>query len=440
MSETLRHMLSIDAPAMLTGMLAAMLCGLLGNFLLLRRQSLMGDAIAHSVLPGLVVGFLISGTRATMPMLIGAGIAGAIAAVLSDVVKRVTRLESGAVMGVIFSTMFAIGVVLIERVGRDVDLDPDCVLSGQLERVFWFAPRSWAELASWGTLTQLPRELVTLAIAMLLASSLVLAFFKELKIVSFDPALARALGIPAGTISLGLMLAVAAAVVVSFEAVGSILVVGMLICPPATARLLTDRLATQIWLSVLTAAVAGLIGYLLAAHAPRLVPGLPTLSAAGMISVVSGVLLVVGMLLAPRHGVIARRVRQRRLAATIAREDLLADLLRAEERGRGASPSGHISRDALRSALQRGEVREENGHIVLTDLGRRQAINILRSHRLWESWLVDHAGLRPDHVHDRATDLEHMTDDRLREQLGPGGRSDPHGRPIPPPSFSEPPR
>lgn len=437
MSPGVHQFLSLDLPAMLTGTLAAVLCGLLGNFLVLRRQSLLGDAIAHAVLPGLVMGFLLTGSRATLPMFLGAAAAGVLAAVLIEVVRRAARLEAGAAMAVVFATMFALGVVLIERAAaRGVDLDPDCVLAGQLERVFWFPPSDWGRLLTWGTLLDLPRELVTLAGATALAAGLVAAFFKELRLACFDPGLATALGFRAPLIHLGLAVAVAVAVVASFEAVGSILVVAMLVCPAAAARLLTDRLSSQVWVSVTLAGAAGTLGYLAATRLPGALGLGASLSAAGMIAVLAGMILLGAILLAPRHGVVARRWRTRRLAGEVVREDLLAALFRAEE----ARMHPHFPADpaAVRRAVRAGEVVVEGSPTAtprLTDLGRERARGLVRAHRLWESYLVSRAGLRPDHAHDPATVLEHVTDPALArdiEQATPASGSDPHGRPIPP--------
>ncbi|MCR9077165.1 MAG: metal ABC transporter permease, partial [bacterium] len=139
--------IGLDLFPLLAATLAAVSCGLLGNFLLLRKQSLMGDAISHSVLPGLVIAFLIASTRSPLVMLTGATIAGVLTVVLIEFVKRFGRVEPGAAMGVVFSILFAVGVLLIEQAAvRHVDLDADCVLHGQLETLVWYAPpESWEE-------------------------------------------------------------------------------------------------------------------------------------------------------------------------------------------------------------------------------------------------------------------------------------------------------
>jgi len=451
MSPGLHEFLSLDLPAMLTGTLAMVACGLLGNFLVLRRMSLLGDAVSHAVLPGLVAGFLLTGSRATMPMFLGAAGAGILTVVLIEAVRRLGRMEPGAAMAVVFSVLFALGVLLIEQAAaRGIDLDADCVLNGQLEDVFWLPPATWSGMLhqAWsggGTGGHgLPRELLTLAGTALAAAGFVAVFFKELRIVAFDPALATSLGIRASAMHVALMVLVAAAVVASFEAVGSILVIAALICPPATARLLTDRLGTQIWISLVLALMSGIGGYLLATYGPGLIGAENAVSAAGMITVVSGGLLAVAIVAAPEHGVLAKRIRHGRMAVSVAREDLLSTLYRLEETGASEGLAraeaerliggGRTARRALAQAGSRGEVKFDGTRITLTDRGREPALALVRAHRLWESYLVGELGLAADHVHPRAELLEHITDPAMAAKLKAeraAGKLDPHGRPIP---------
>jgi manganese/zinc/iron transport system permease protein len=315
MELTVQEFLQIDLPALAAAMLACVANAVVGNFLILRRQSLLGDAVSHAVLPGIVGGFLLLGTRATWAMFAGALAAAVFAGVAIEAVRRWGRLESGAAMGVVFTIMFAGGVLMIEQsAAHAVDLDADCVLYGALEDIIWMAPTGWSSLLLAATWADLPREVATLAGMVLVIAVVVVAFWKELKLTTFDPALATALGIPAGLFHYGLVALTAGAAVASFEAVGSILVIAMLICPAATARMLTDRLSTQVWLSVLFGIVAAVVGYLAAAFGPRLFGVEQSLSAAGMIAVVAGLLLAAAVVLGPRHGVLGRRRRTRSLA------------------------------------------------------------------------------------------------------------------------------
>lgn len=282
----------IDLPPLLAALFAACACALLGNFLVLRRQSLMSDAISHAVLPGIVLAFMLAGTRATAAMFAGAALAALLTIVLIDLVKRYARLESGAAMGVVFSIMFAAGVVLIEQGGaRNVDLDADCVLYGQLEHILWLAPKTLASLRDPAVWLEMPRQVTTLAVTFVLSALAVRLFWKELKIASFDPQLATALGFSASRIDMGLMFLVGVVAVAAFESVGSILVIAMFICPAAAARVLTERLSSQVWLSLLFAGVSAIGGYALAASAPGWLGSTGSLIASGMIAVVSGLIL-----------------------------------------------------------------------------------------------------------------------------------------------------
>ena len=430
---------ALDLFPLAASILAAVACGVLGNFLLLRRESLMGDAISHGVLPGLVIGFLLTGDRSPVTMLVGATGAGIITVLLVMLVRRLGRVEPGAAMGVVFSILFALGVLLIEQASaRQIDLDADCVLYGQLETLAWYgAPVEWRETLAWATLEATPRQIWTLLIACVLSIGFTGVFFKELRIAAFDPGLAAALGFRPRLIELATTTLVAVATVASFEAVGSILVIAMLICPAATARLLTDRLSRQITWSVIIAVITATIGY----RSATIVPGWfdrDSVNAAGSMTLVSGGILTLAVFFAPVHGVIARGWRRRGLARQVAIDDLIASLWRAEEDDSQAIPvprharSGdHFLAPAVVAAARRlGLVAGQSPTgVSLTDAGRDAARDILRRHRLWETYLVSEAGFAPDHVHAAAEKLEHVV-----VRPPDGARLDPHGRSIPPAS------
>ena len=316
MMLTLQDFLRIDLPAMMAAVLAAISCGLLGNFLVLRRQALIGDAISHLVLPGIVVGFLVAGEILAVAMMAGALAAALVGVLLIEAIRRLGGIESGAAMGVVFTVMFAGGVVLLEQTGSAaVHLDVEHALYGALETTLWLAPDDWPSLLRPDVWADLPREVTTLASVAAIVVAAIALFYKELKIVTFDPDLATSLGFSARAMNAGLVVLVAMAAVAAFDAVGSILVIAMFICPPATARMLTDRLSRQLLFSAAIAAIAGIGGYVLAAFGPFWIGGTNSLNAAGMIAVVAGVLQTLAMLFAPRYGVLMRRRRQRRALA-----------------------------------------------------------------------------------------------------------------------------
>ena len=315
----LDEFLEIDLPALATGTLAALSCGLLGNFLLLQRQSLLGDTVSHVALPGIVLAFLLTGSTGTWPMMVGAGAAAVASVLLIDLVRRAARIEPGAAAGLVLTTLFALGVVLLEASGsRVVHLDVEHALMGSLEGIVWLGARDWSALLDPERLAALPepllRQLVlTPALVLLLA-----LFRKELAIASFDPGHATSLGIPARAISLFLLLASAVAAVAAFDAVGAILTTAMFVCPAATARMLTDRLGRQLQLSALAAVSAGVGGYALGAWTPLALGLERGLGAAGAIAVAAGLLQGLSILFAPRYGALARaraRTRERRSGA-----------------------------------------------------------------------------------------------------------------------------
>jgi manganese/zinc/iron transport system permease protein len=276
----------------LIGVLAAIACALPGNFLILRRQALIGDAISHVVLPGIVVAFLLTGVVASVPMLLGAAAAAVVAVVLIEAIRRLGRIEPGAAMGVTFTALFAGGVLLLEQSDTSsVHLDVEHALMGSLESLIWFGAAGWGSLLDPAALADLPPELPRLAVVATLIALLTAVFWRPLKLATFDEGFAQAMGIPTAALSLGLVVVAAVAAVAAFDAVGSIIVIAMFICPPAAARLMTDRLERQVLLSVGFAALSAVLGYVLAGYGPLWLGGENAVSAAGMIATVSGAIL-----------------------------------------------------------------------------------------------------------------------------------------------------
>ncbi len=297
--------LQYDFPSILLGVLAALSCGLLGNFLLLRGQSLMGDTISHVVLPGIVGGFLFAGAVSSWAMMGGAGVAAIVSVGLIELVRRVGRVETQAAMGLVFTTMFALGVLLLERTGAaGIHLDVEHALYGSLESAVWLAATAPSDLADRATLAMLPDSVHRLAVVVLIIIAFILAFYKELKLVSFDAALADSLGIPSRWVGFALVVMTAIAAVAAFDAVGSILVIAMFVCPAATARMLTDSLRLQLWISAGVAVSSGIVGYVAGAFGPQLLGYASSISAAGMIALTAGLFQLAAMLFAPRYGVL----------------------------------------------------------------------------------------------------------------------------------------
>lgn len=301
--------LQVDFPALLIAILTAVTCSLIGNFLVLRHQALIGDALSHAVFPGMVLAYAITGSLASSIMLTGALFSALIAVIIIELIRRLANLEAGAAMGVTFTSMFAAGIIMLERLeNKKIHLDVGHALYGNLEITMWNpAPSTIREALTLESLSNLPHELQLLGLTLLILAIGITIFFKELKITSFDANLAQSLGIPVRLISTLLMIGVAMACVAAFQAVGSILVIAMLVCPPATARMLTDRLTTQIYLSLLFAIIAAVLGYWLAAFAPSVIFNYEqSLSAAGMMALIAGLMQIIAMLFAPNYGKFAK--------------------------------------------------------------------------------------------------------------------------------------
>jgi manganese/zinc/iron transport system permease protein len=284
------------------GILAAIACALPGNFLVLRRQALIGDAISHVVLPGIVVAFLLTGTISTWPMMLGAAGAAIVAVVLIEAIKRLGRIEPGAAMGVTFTSLFAAGVLLLEQSDTSaVHLDVEHALYGNLESLIWLSADGWGSLVDPQALADLPPELGRMAAVTALVAVLTAILWRPLKLSTFDEGFAHAVGIPTAALGFVLVVMAAVAAVAAFDAVGSIIVIAMFICPPAAARLMTNRLEAQIVWSVAFAALSAVLGYVLAGYGPLWLGGSDAVSAAGMIATVSGLILGVACLAAPHR-------------------------------------------------------------------------------------------------------------------------------------------
>lgn len=287
---------SFDTWIVVVGALCAVACALPGCFLVLRKMSMMGDAISHAVLPGLAIAFLITGSRASVPMFIGAAMAGVLTALFTQWIARFGNVDRGAAMGIVFTTLFAIGLILIRQAADHVELDPGCVLYGAIELT---------PLDTVGN-TGIPRAVLVNGGALLVNLLIILALFKEFRLGAFDPALTDTLGFSSKFLHYLLMTMVAVTTVAAFESVGSIIVIAMLIVPPATALLLTRKLSTLLILASIIAAVSSVLGHFGAMIVPGWF-GMEATTTSGMIAFAAGVLFTLAWLFSPSEGIIAKR-------------------------------------------------------------------------------------------------------------------------------------
>lgn len=287
-----------DFWVMLTASLVAASCGFIGSFLILRRMSMIGDAISHSVLLGIVLAFFLTGSLGALPMFVGAAVMGLATTFLVQLVNQAGAQEDAAI-GVVFTALFALGVVLLTLYASDVHLDTQHVLFGEIAYVPW-------DVLVWNGVELGPRAVWTVGGAFALTLVVTWLFFKEFKLIAFDPVLAATLGIPVTLLHYVQMTLVSLTTVAAFDSVGAILAIAMLTAPGATAYLLTDRLERMLVLSVVIGVAGALSGYGLAVWLD--------VSISGAMATMSGVIFALALLLSPKYGVIVRRLQQNRLA------------------------------------------------------------------------------------------------------------------------------
>ena len=278
------------------GFLVSGTCGLVGCFVILRRMALVGDAISHSLLPGITIAFLLTNSRDTLPMMLGAIAAGITTVVLIEAIRHSSRIKPDAAIGIVFSSLFAIGIILISVFADKIDLDAECVLYGELG----FIPLQ--DIAMFGGVEIGPEPVIRMAIIAVIAIGLLIAFFKEMLVTSFDPGLAASLGINPTRYQYGLTLFLSVVIVSSFESVGVVLVIAMIIFPGATALLITDRLTKAIWLSILFSLLYAVLGFHLATWLEA--------SIAGGMTVIAGFIFGLVWMAAPKRGLLTKLVKR----------------------------------------------------------------------------------------------------------------------------------
>ena len=288
---------SFDTWLVVTASLCAVACALPGCFLVLRKMSMMGDAISHAVLPGIAIAFILSDSRGSVVMFVGAAIVGILTALFTQWISRFGNVDRGAAMGIVFTTLFALGLLLIVRAADHVDLDPGCVLYGAIE----FTPLDTISLGS----LEIPRAAVTLACVLAVNLVIILLLFKEFRLSAFDASLSDTLGFSSRILHYLLMTMVAVTTVAAFEAVGSIIVIAMLIVPAATALLLTRRLVSMIVIACAIAVLSAWLGHVGALTVPPWF-GFESTTSSGMMAFAAGLLFLLAWLFSPSEGQLVR--------------------------------------------------------------------------------------------------------------------------------------
>ncbi len=407
--------LALGQRALIASILVGTMCGVLGCFIVLRNMSLIGDALSHAVLPGVVVGFIIAGISA-LGIFLGAVAAGLLSAVVMTWIQQNVKTKNDAAIGIVFTAMFSIGVMAISKVSREgAHLDLDHFLFGNVLGL------SNADL-----------YLTAFITAFVLLS--VVFFYRFLFATTFQPVIAATMGISVNAVHYFLMLLLSFAVVASLQAVGVILVVAMLITPASTALLLSTRLKWVLAIAAVVGILSAVTGLVVAVY-------FNTTPGPAMV-LMATLFYLIAVFFAPQKGLLFRYLHKRKTQLKIQLEDTLKQALKLDERSQ-LTMDNLINRLGFDKAGVKRHVNTLKGlgflslsgsSLNITKSGVEEATKLVRAHRLWETFLVKNLGLTEEQIHEEAEKYEHiLTEDLLDEMEADLDYpvADPHGSPIP---------
>lgn len=363
-----------DLEIQLVAVLTAVACALPGVFLVLRRMAMMSDAISHTVLLGIVLGFFLIGNLASPVLVIGAALMGVLTVSLVAVLERTRLVKEDAAIGLVFPLLFSIAVILISRFAGDVHLDTDAVLTGEIA----FVPFDRLYFAGYDIG---PMGVYLMGGILLINILFILFFYKELKLTTFDAGLAAALGFAPAILHYALMSLVSVTVVGAFDIVGSVLVVALMIAPPATAYLLTNSLGRMLVISAIIGAASAIIGYWLAIALDA--------SIAGAMASTAGAIFFIVWMFSPERGLVAAARRRHEQRYTFAQTMLAIHLFNheglpeAQQESQVAHLQDHLrwqapfAAEVVARSVSSQLVMRRNGHLELTEQGRQHAQNAL---------------------------------------------------------------
>lgn len=354
--------------------LTSLACVIPGVFLVLRRMALMSDAISHSILPGIVLMFFLIHDLESPLLMLGAVLTGLFTVTLTELLNKSRLVKEDAAIGMVFPVFFSIGVILVARYAGNVHLDTDSVLLGELA----FAPFSRFNFMGYDIAS---KSLVQMAFILIFNIILFTLIYKEVKLSTFDPGLAVTLGFMPGMIQYLLMISVSVTAVGAFDSVGSVLVVALMVAPPAAAYLLVNSLGLMIILSAIIAVISSLVGYALAIYLDT--------SIAGSMAAMGGLIFLLSFLFAPERGLIALRQRRDRQKWSFARDMLVVHLLHHQDKPEAVSEcrESHLlehiswSKDfaerVVRRAVSEHLVRKAGDLLSLTAEGKKYASSVM---------------------------------------------------------------
>lgn len=397
---------------------------IIGCFTFLRKRALIGDAIAHSVLPGICLAFILSGTKDPVILLIGAFITGALSVYLMDFITRNSRIKQDTAIGLLLSVFFGIGMLLltfIQQTGNAAQSGLDSFLFGKAASL-------------------VEEDVIVFGSVGIILVTTVILLFKEFTLLSFDEHYARTIGLPVKALELTLTTLSVLAVIIGIQAVGVVLMAAMLITPAAAARFWTNKLPVMIMIAAIMGAFSGVTG----AYVSYLSPSMPT---GPWIVLILSVVAFVSFLFAPKKGILSQQILQRGHKNKILEENILKLFFHMGEKDQ-VFMNGWSTQELLsKRPIQEGELRKglkrlnnqgylikENGKWKLTPEGKEKGQRITRLHRLWEMYLTEYLRIAPDHVHEDAEAMEHIItpelEAKLEEQLK-YPKVDPHNENIP---------
>lgn len=385
-------------------------CGFIGSFMLLRKRALMADTVSHSTLPGIALAFLLMVAGGQdgkwLPgLLLGALLSGLAGMGAVIAVQRWTRIKEDAALGIVLSVFFGVGVSLL----------------GLIQKMSSGSAAGLESFIYGKTASMLAADALLIAVVGALSLFLCGALFKEFTLLCFDPDFATSQGLPVLRLDVALMSLVVLLTVIGLQAVGLILVIALLIIPPASARFWTDSLSKMALLAAAFGGIAGGVGALLSGMAPKWPAG-------AVIVLANSLLFALSFTFGTTRGLVVRWKERRILNRKIARQHLMRALFElGEETGSDSIPWDLVlaerswSPQALRREVERakgqGLVEESGNNLSLTESGMTKAARVVRNHRLWETYLITHADIAPSHVDRDADMVEHILDKALIAEL-----------------------
>ncbi|MTI21067.1 zinc ABC transporter permease [Fulvivirga sp. RKSG066] len=397
---------------------------IVGSFTFLKKKALVGDAVAHAVLPGVCLSFILYGEKNPIILILGAFLTGWVSLLLIDYISAKSKIKEDTAIGLILSVFFGIGIfmlTIIQKSGNAAQSGLDQFLFGKAASLV-------------GT------DLIAFTIIALILICTVSLLFKEFTIAAFDKEFAATLGLPIKAIELILTTLTVLAVVVGIQAVGVVLMAAMLITPAAAARFWTEKIQTMVWLAAIFGSFSGLTG----AYISYIAPSMPT---GPWIVIVVSTIAFISFFMAPRKGIFYRVRNQKKIKRQINDENILKALYQLGEQEKSFFEKRTVEeilqkrifdpaklKAGLKRLKRQGYLRNKNGHWSFTRAGRDKGQRTVKLHRLWELYLTQYLRIAPDHVHDDADTIEHILTPELEarlEKLLDYPTVDPHSSEIP---------